>query len=383
MASLSTSSTQTRKALIIGNNYPNDTGELLSCANDMESVHRILKDKCHFHFSEEKPNLNYMDMQETISDFSDTLNDSDSATNHIVGETKSTDDSATAIARVCFQQLPRHLRLLIFHSLSYRNYLLVSPTCTMFQTDLALSLENNLVLRYLHVPEDYRTLNEGYKKVEQSKGAVTTIVLGQGDHVVEDTTNHPACNYLHIKCPVNIVGSPKVLDKSKIVVVGGFWITANGVHVEHLTIRHKKGCGVYGESSFTLNDLMIDQSGYSGVVATGSSTLSRCINIRISKCHESGVSASKGATIIMDGSDTLIDGNGNWIDFLRSTGFHYGLKVWDPSSKIQIVSPLTKESISKGNVGNRNWNVGVGRNFNAWDVEEYQATLNQIETIEE
>jgi hypothetical protein len=59
------------------------------------------------------------------------------------------------------------------------------------------------------------------------------------------------------------------------------------------------------------------------------------------------------------------------------------LKVWDSSSKIQIVSPLTKESISKGNVGNRNWNVGVGRNFNEWDVEEYQATLNQIETIEE
>jgi hypothetical protein len=128
---------------------------------------------------------------------------------------------------------------------------------------------------------------------------------------------------------------------------------------------------------------MIDQSGYSGVVATGSSTLSRCINIRISKCHESGVSASEGATIIMDGSDTLIDGNGNWRDFLRNTRFHYGLKVWDPSSKIQIVSPLTKESISKGNVGNRNWNVGVGRNFNEWDVEEYQATLNQIETIEE
>ena len=76
MASLSTSSTQTRKALIIGNNYPNETGELLSCVNDMESVHRILKDKCDFHSSEKKPNLNYMDMQETISDFSDMISDS-------------------------------------------------------------------------------------------------------------------------------------------------------------------------------------------------------------------------------------------------------------------------------------------------------------------
>ena len=164
--------------------------------------------------------------------------------NHSAGETKATDDAvtataatataATATARVCFQQLPRHLRLGIFHCLTYRNYVLVSPTCRMFQTDLAWSLENNLVLRCLHVPEDYRTLNEGYKRIEQSKGAVTTIVLGPGDHVVKD-------GKLNIKCPVNIVGSRDVLDKSKIVVVGGFQIYANGAHVEHLTIRHKKG----------------------------------------------------------------------------------------------------------------------------------------------
>ena len=132
----------------------------------------------------------------------------------------------------------------------------------MFQTDLALSLESNLVLRCLHIPEDYRTLNEGYARIEQSKGAVTTIVLGPGDHVVEGGS------YLSInKCPVNIVGSRDVLDKSKIVVVGGFRITANGVHVEHLTIRHKKWHGVVGKSSCTLTDLMIDQCGQYGVKA--------------------------------------------------------------------------------------------------------------------
>ena len=32
------------------------------------------------------------------------------------------------------------------------------------------------------------------------------------------------------------------------------------VHVEHLTISGSKECGVSGESSFTLNDLMIDHS---------------------------------------------------------------------------------------------------------------------------
>jgi hypothetical protein len=47
------------------------------------------------------------------------------------------------------------------------------------------------------------------------------------------------------------------------------------------------------------------------------------------------------------------------------------LKVSGSSSKIQIVSPLTKESISKGNKGGGNWGAGGG------------ATLNQIEIIEE
>ena len=111
----------------------------------------------------------------------------------------------------------------------------------MFKTDLALSLKNNHVLRCIHVPVDYRTLNEAYERIQ--KIALTTIVLGQGEHSVD------GC-YLEIKCPVNIVGSPDVLDKSTIIVQGGFCITANGVHVEHLTIRGSQySHGVVGSSS--------------------------------------------------------------------------------------------------------------------------------------
>jgi hypothetical protein len=66
--------------------------------------------------------------------------------NHSAGETKATDDAATATAatataatataRVCFQQLPRHLRLGIFHCLTYRNYVLVSPTCKTWKKSI-------------------------------------------------------------------------------------------------------------------------------------------------------------------------------------------------------------------------------------------------------
>ena len=154
-------------------------------------------------------------------------------------------------------------------------------------------------------------------------------------------------NYLTIKCPVNIVGSRDVLDKSKIVVVGGFRITANGAHVEHLTIRHKSGYGVYGyNSSCTLTDLMMDQCYDYGVYAHGSDAVLNCTNIMVSKCIYSGVYAYDGGTIILRGNRTLITDN-----CLDGHSHDYGLNVPGPSSKIKIVKPLTKEAISKGNKG--------------------------------
>jgi ankyrin repeat protein len=214
----------------------------------------------------------------------------------------------------------------------------------------------------VRVPEDCPTINEAYARIEQSKGALTTIVLGSGDHVVEE--NEDGQNYLNIESPVNIVGSPKVLDKSKIVVVGGFWITANGAHVEHLTIRHKNGIGVRGYSSCTLTDLMIVQCRDCGVYASGSDAVLNCTNITVSKCKYSGVWAQWGGTIILRGNRTLITDN-----CILESIYHYGLNVCEPSSKIQIVKPLTKEAISKGNKEGRNWG--------AWNG----ATLDQIETI--
>ena len=144
-------------------------------------------------------------------------------------------------------------------------------------------------------------------------------------------------------------GSRDVLDKSKIVVVGGFDIRANGAHVEHLTIRHKNGYGVDGKSSCTLTDLIIDQCGWYGVIAGGSDAVLNCTNIMVSECRYSGVWANEGGTIILRGNRTLITDNCVYGDGWMS--YAYGLHVDGPSSKIQIVKPLTKEAISKGNKG--------------------------------
>ncbi len=80
------------------------------------------------------------------------------------------------------------------------------------------------------------------------------------------------------------------------------------------------------------------------------------------------MSAYEGGTIILRGNGTLITDN-----CLNGHSSSYGLLVYGPSSKIQIVKPLTKEAISKGNKGGGNWGAGQ------WSG----ATLNQIETIEE
>jgi len=80
----------------------------------------------------------------------------------------------------------------------------------------------------------------------------------------------------------------------------------------------------------------------------------------------SGVWAGWGASIILEGRETSIYENCS-----GGESHYYGLAVYHSSSKIQIVSPLTKESISKRNGGGGDWGAEGGAN------------INQIEIIEE
>lgn len=266
----------------------------------------------------------------------------------------------------------------------------------------------------VRVPEDYPTINEAYKRIEQSNCALTTIVptivLGKGHHFVDeyrmfpDTLNEIA-NYLEIKCPVKIVGS-RDFDKSDIVVVGGFEIGADvkNVHVKHLTIKDSFEHGVSGRSnsSFTLNDIDIINCGLrdekrenegdgvhaivdnkviccnvnisdcvNGVVATTKNSVVACRNVNIRNCKKNGVYARHGGKIIFLGKDTLINDN-----CLSGGRRCYELNS-DGMSTIQIVKPLTKEAISKGNKEDRNFN-------NISRIEEFETKgFEEIKKIEE
>jgi hypothetical protein len=209
------------------------------------------------------------------------------------------------------------------------------------------------------VPMGCLTLHQAVRKVEESEGRLTTIVVGEGTHMIKekevDSDDEDEFyengsgglslfeirmgqTTLSIDSSMNIIGEANV-DKSKIVVEGKFRIGRNvegNVHLEHMTV-HASGNlgGVVGNSSFTLKDLIIEKcanrydelhyqcfgssgsfecygtSNYdsTGLWAKGSSTVARCHNVIVRNCAKNGVRASGGASIFFSGKKTSVHNN--------------------------------------------------------------------------
>ena len=143
----------------------------------------------------------------------------------------------------------------------------------------------------LYVPEDCKTLKEAVKRVAQDQ-RITTIVLGKGEHIVEVLEEDWGDdNTLRIRSAMTIVGRPDV-PKEKIVVVGGIKFEKKiqgNCHLQHLTLRQAKSSGVLGWSSFTMEDVLVEQCGYYGVYASGTGVVGRCTNMEVRQCGMSGV----------------------------------------------------------------------------------------------
>ena len=150
--------------------------------------------------------------------------------------------------------------------------------------------------------------------------------------------------------------------------MGGIWFQKGipgNCHLQHLTVRQSEQYGVLGHSSFTMEDVLVEQCGAYGVNAYGTGAVGRCTNVEVRQCGWSGVFAFKGASITLIGAKTKVHHNctkGRIID--------YGLQVHGSSSStIQLVSPLTKERVSLANGGGGNWGAEGG------------ADIHQIKTI--
>ena len=81
---------------------------------------------------------------------------------------------------------------------------------------------------------------------------------------------------------MNIVGDPRV-PKSEIVVMGCIWFNKGiqgNCHLQHLTLRQAKDCGVRGWSSFTMEDVLVEQCRY-GVLANGTGVVGKCTDVEV------------------------------------------------------------------------------------------------------
>ena len=218
----------------------------------------------------------------------------------------------------------------------------------------------------LYVPEDCKTLKEAVTRVEQDP-RITTIVLGKGVHVVEVLKKYGYYDdTLAITSAMRIVGRPDV-PKENIVVMGSIQFKSKiqgNCHLQHLTLRKAKWNGVFGESSFTMEDVLVEQCDGGGVFAHGTFVVGRCTNVEVRQCGWSGVVAYKGASITLIGDKTTVHHNCTKSD-------EYGLKVVGRRATIQLVSPLTKEQVSLDNSGGGNWGAVQGGN------------IHQIKTISE
>ena len=240
----------------------------------------------------------------------------------------------------------------VFTYFGFKERLRLDRLCMHWQ------IENQRKSLPLYVPEDCPTLEEAVQRVEQDQ-RITTIVLGQGEHQIGVS--------LKIFSAMSIVGRPGVL-KEKIVVMGGIWFKREiqgNCHLQHMTIRQAKGSGVWGGSSFTMEDVIVEQCGWYGVVADGTGIVGRCTNVEVRQCEMSGMVAMQGASITLIGAKTTVHDN-----CTEERSQNYGLQVsGSSSSTIQLVYPLTKEQVAIKNGRGGNWGA------------EFGGHINQIKTI--
>jgi hypothetical protein len=263
--------------------------------------------------------------------------------------------------------LPDHvLTTKVFTYFGFKDFALTG--CASQYAQAHWQTANRRKLMPLFVPEDCKTLKEAVARVEHDP-RITTIVLGEGEHIVEALKiEEDGDNYtLEIPSAMTIVGRPDVL-KEKIVVVGGIFFKygiQGNCHLQHMTLRQAKKCGVDGYSSFTMEDVLVEQCGYSGVLASGTGVVGRCTNVEVRHCGGSGVAAGSGASVTLIGAKTMVHHN-----CTKGYSTHNGLSVFCSSSTIHLVSPLTKEQVSIDNGGGGNWGA------------EWGADINEIKTID-
>jgi hypothetical protein len=155
---------------------------------------------------------------------------------------------------------------------------------------------------------------------------------------------------LTIECPLFIhgAGQNNTIIQGKGFKIEGEKEEGKNVVLKDMTISETSSSGVYGSHglSWLCDSLTITQCGGHGVYAWN--TKGRLINCVITQCGQSGIYCGKNSLIEVEGDQTKVDGN--------VTGrYGYGLKTIGTSSRIHLLFPLTKESVSTDTQGDGNF----------------------------
>lgn len=208
------------------------------------------------------------------------------------GETKTTGEATTIPVPPprnpdYLLRLPDHVLLTkVFGYFTFNSYALTSCAAKYLLAHWNNTVRNAPLPLYL--PEDCRSVTRALQIVAQDQ-RIGTIWVGKGLHKVESIC-------VNIQSAVNIVGRPG-LERTDVVINGGFMIKPDiqgSVHFENMTIFQENYMGVWGQSSFTLTNVLVEKCGAFGVTASGEGVFALCTDVEVRTCGMSGVVAAKG-----------------------------------------------------------------------------------------
>jgi len=182
---------------------------------------------------------------------------------------------------------------------------------------------------------------------------------------VMEGTFHGNNSRVNINYPLRMIGAGQnqtFLDGYGLCI-GGTQEEGKRVNMQDFTMKESYMHGLFANSglSFLCKDMTFTQCGDCGVYATN--TKGRLINCVITQCRGSGIYCSVNALIEVEGDQTKVDGNGTGGGY----GDTYGLNTYDTSSRIHLLFPLTKESVS---TNNRNGNYSNNGTIETFDTFE-------------
>ena len=196
------------------------------------------------------------------------------------------------------------------------------------------------------------TLNSVYEK--NSTTAPTVVFVMQGtfqNNSNTSTTSRP----VFIQYPMAMIGAGrnKTILSGYILIVEGTKEKEKRVVLKDMTMMggssgNQGGNGLFVRNglSFLCDSMTFTQCRGTGVFARN--TKGRLINCEITQCYYNGIYSSNDALIEMEGDQTKVHGN-------CTSGVGFGLKTFDTSSRIHLLFPLTKESVSTNNGGGNNY----------------------------